>query len=435
MTTDDRFSRTLSGWLHEEAEHQVPGHLAEVLVQTAATRQRPWWASPERWLPMDLTTRARTVPAPRFGRLLLVAALLIALAVAAILIAGTRHPVLLPFGLARNGDYAMGSNGDLYRFDPVTGQRTPLVAGPAWDFGPTFSRDGSHFTFGRLQADPSQADPDAAGGMDVMLANADGSDVRLLAARTIGSCWSDWSPDGRQLAFRTERADHHGLLNVLDVASGTVHTIDPGASVRCGSLGYRPTDGREIVFRTDTDTDHAVVALRPDGSGLRRVATCDCDTGALSPDGRLLAVDRWDDGGFVRLWLLDLDTGTERQVSLLDGNFARGGTFSPDGSRIAFPMLHRVSSHENAYQVAIAPLDGSEPPRAIGPEMPLPANGSDEAFVSITFAPDGQSLIAAYPDSPTATTNELWVLPLDGRPGYSVGRGTFASLDIQRVAP
>ena len=435
MTTDDRFSRTLSGWLHEEAEHRVPDHLAEVLVQTAATRQRPWWASLERWLPVDLTTRARTVPTPRFGRLLLVAALLIALAVAAVLIAGTRHPLPAPFGLARNGDFAIGADGDLFRFDPRTGQRTPLITGPEWDFGPTFSRDGTRFTFGRLRADPSLADPDAAGGMDVMLANADGSDLRLLSAATIGNCASDWSPDGRHLAFRTERADHHGLLNVLDVASGTVQTIDPGTSVRCSYLGYRPTDGREIVFRSDTETDHGVFAIRADGSGLRRVTTCDCDTGAMSPDGKSLAVDRWDAQGMVRLWLLDLDTAAERQVPLLDGYFARGGTFSPDGSWIAFPMLHRVTAVENAYQVAIAPVDGSALPRAIGPEMPLPANGSDEAFVSIAFAPDGQSLIAAYPDSPSATTNELWLLPLDGAPGRNVGRGIFASLDIQRLAP
>jgi Tol biopolymer transport system component len=435
MTTDDRFSRTLTGWLHEEAEHRVPDHLAEVLVQTAATRQRPWWASLERWLPVDLTTPIQRVPAPRVGRLLIVAALLIALALAAVLIAGSRHPVPPPFGLARNGAYAFGANGDLYRFDPATGGQTSLVTGPEWDFGATFSHDGTKFTFGRLHGDPSQVDPDAAGGMDVMLANADGSAVRPLASRTIGNCWSDWSPDGRQLVFRTERPDHHGLLNVVDTASGTIQTIDPGPSVRCSFLGYRPADGREIVFRGEADTDHAVYAIRPDGSGLRRVTTCDCDTGAMSPDGRLLAVDRWDGLGFVRLWLLDLDTAIEREVPLPDGHFARGGTFSPDGSRIAFPMLHRVTPSENAYQVAIAPTDGSELPLAIGPEMPLPANGSDEAFVAITFAPDGQSLIASYPDSPTAATSEMWILPLDGGPGRNVGRGTFASLDIQRLAP
>ena len=53
MTTRDTFGRDLSRWLHEDAEHRVSDHLGEVLVRTAATRQRPWWSSPERWLPMD----------------------------------------------------------------------------------------------------------------------------------------------------------------------------------------------------------------------------------------------------------------------------------------------------------------------------------------------------------------------------------------------
>ena len=60
MTTRDTFGRDLSLWLREEGEHRVPDHLAEVLVRSAATRQRPWWSSLERWLPMDLTARAST---------------------------------------------------------------------------------------------------------------------------------------------------------------------------------------------------------------------------------------------------------------------------------------------------------------------------------------------------------------------------------------
>ena len=86
MTTNDVFGRNLSTWLHEDAEHHVPDHLAEVLQRTAATRQRPAWSSLERWLPMDTTLRPRTLPLPSAGRLLLVAALLILAALAVIAI-------------------------------------------------------------------------------------------------------------------------------------------------------------------------------------------------------------------------------------------------------------------------------------------------------------------------------------------------------------
>ena len=148
-----------------------------------------------------------------------------------------------------------------------------------------------------------------------------------------------------------------------------------------------------------------------------------------------MAIDRWDVSRIVRLSLLDLDSGNERRLPMPELHFARGGTFSPDGSMIAFPMLHRIGPDQNAYEVGIAPVDGSRPARALGHEVILPANGSDEAFVSIEFSPDGQSLVVGYPDSPTSTTNSIWLLPVDGSPGQRIGEGTFAELEIQRQAP
>ena len=86
MTTRDTFGRDLSQWLREEGEHRVPDHLAEVLVRSAATRQRPWWASLERWLPMQTTLRF--TPVPRVAWLLVISGLVVALS-AAVLIAAT----------------------------------------------------------------------------------------------------------------------------------------------------------------------------------------------------------------------------------------------------------------------------------------------------------------------------------------------------------
>ena len=438
MTTNHEFDRQLADWLHETSAQRVPDHVLDVLLVTRATRQRPWWSSLERWLPMQAT--ARFAPAvPRLGLIVVAIAVALALAAAVLLAGGAQTRLPAPFGLARNGDFAFGANGDIYRFDPGTGRQTPLITGDTWDFGAGFSRDGTRFTFGRVPGDPATAPANADLGMIVALANADGSDVHELTPALPGNCWSDWSPDGHHLVFRTERPDHHGLLNVLDVDARTFRTIDPGMSVRCSALGYRAPDGAEIVFRGDSDIDHGVFAIHPDGSGLRRVNTerpvCDCDTGVLSPDGRFMAVDRWGGDGLVRLSLLDLESGTERQVTVPASHFSRGGTFSPDGSQVAFPMLHEIGPNQNAYQVAVAPVDGSAEAHGLGPEVQLPATGTDEAFVSIAYSPDGKTLIVAYPDSPTSTTNTIWLLPVDGSAGRVIGSGTFASLDIQRLAP
>ena len=438
MTTRFDLDRSLADWFHASAGEGTPDYLDEIVERVAREPQRPWWSSPERWLPMDTTFSGRLAPAVRPAWVLILIGVLLAAVVAAALLAGSQRRLPAPFGPARNGDFVLGADGDIVRFDPVSGARSPLISGASWDFGGTYSRDGTRFMFGRLSEDPAVT-PDVDQGLVVAIANADGTGVRDLTPALFGNCWSDWSPDGHHLVFRTERQNHYGLLNVLDVDRGTFQTIDPGVSVRCSALGYRAPAGDEIVFRGDTATDHAVFAIRPDGTGLRRVntqpASCDCDTGVLSSDGRFMAVDRWDGSGFVRLWLLDLDAGTEQLVPVPMAHFARGGTFSPDSSLVAFPMLHRVAPNQNAYQVAIAPVDGSAEARALGPETILPATGTDEAFVSIAFSPDGESLIAAYPDSPTSVMNTIWLLPVDGSPGREIGSGTFASLDIQRLAP
>jgi len=82
------------------------------------------------------------------------------------------------------------------------------------------------------------------------------------------------------------------------------------------------------VFRGDSATDHAVFAIHPDGTGLRRVNTehpmCDCDTGVLSSDGRYMAVDRWDADGFVRV-----SRWWTRRVSPGDSSINRGGLVGP----------------------------------------------------------------------------------------------------------
>ena len=44
-------------WLDDPSTPPAPRYLGEVLERTRRTRQRPAWASLERWLPMTVITR------------------------------------------------------------------------------------------------------------------------------------------------------------------------------------------------------------------------------------------------------------------------------------------------------------------------------------------------------------------------------------------
>ena len=60
MTPIDRFERQLPAALTDLADPRTPDYVIDILGQTARTRQRPAWASLERWLHMDVPSTAST---------------------------------------------------------------------------------------------------------------------------------------------------------------------------------------------------------------------------------------------------------------------------------------------------------------------------------------------------------------------------------------
>ena len=81
MTQRDDLDQLLSAWLDDPFTPPAPQYLERVLARTRRTRQRPAWASLERWLPMADNMLARPASRPmRMTRLVLFALLVLALA-------------------------------------------------------------------------------------------------------------------------------------------------------------------------------------------------------------------------------------------------------------------------------------------------------------------------------------------------------------------
>ena len=74
MNPIDPFERHLPSALAEIGETRSPDYLTDILGRTARTRQRPAWASPERWLPMPMLFSPRVLAAMAVGMLVVVAA-------------------------------------------------------------------------------------------------------------------------------------------------------------------------------------------------------------------------------------------------------------------------------------------------------------------------------------------------------------------------
>ncbi|HEY7700871.1 MAG TPA: hypothetical protein VIB02_01065 [Candidatus Limnocylindrales bacterium] len=432
MTTNERLERTMSAWLQEDAAFRVPDHLDEVLAATRLTRQRSAWSSLERWLPVDTTFRPRLFSVPPAARLIAVAALLLLiLAIAVFAIGSQQQRLPEPFGLARNGMATASLDGDIYALDPSTLERTPLITDENFDFGGTFSRDGTRFMFARSHEPISDVSDPA---LIVAVADADGTNVRELTQPLLGVDWSDWSPDSRKIAFLSRDADGVRLINVVDVDTAAITTFKPG--VPAHFVTWRPPDGKEILFRGEGQQP-ALYAIRVADGVTRKISSrapdheFDYQSMTVSPDGRTVSYSNWTSDGIPSVYMLDIELGVERVLPDLPRTGQRGGaTFSPDGETVAYVRIHHEAGGAMA-EVVVAPADGSDTGRALGPRILTTPDGG-EVPLSIIFAPDGTAVIARYGTDLDATVH--W-LPIDGSPGRVIDSGSFGFVDIQRLAP
>jgi hypothetical protein len=394
MTTRNDFNVVISDWLDDQAGRGAPAYLDEILARTTRTRQRPAWSSLERWLPMDLTARARTFPLPAIGRIVLVGLLLITLLGLALAFAGSRQRLPAPFGPAANGGILSSTVGDIFLASSDGTGRRPLIAGSTNDFGPAHSHDGTRFVFWR------EVTPETS---LVMVANADGTGVRPLLATPLNAAdWYEWSPADDRLAI-VHGVDGRHVLSILDVATGALRQLDvPGLNVDSDVL-WRPPNGDELIFTARADlgsaTGAALYAIRPDGSDLRTiVGPWPLDWSFLnleiSPDGRSLTYWMYEVvSGEVplrgRVHVVDVATEVDRLMRFDPAAVDESELhFSPDGRT---GLIVTAGAQANAQaSVEIVDLVGAAPARLVGP-----AFAGDEGK-AIGFSPDGTTIVLAF---------------------------------------
>jgi dipeptidyl aminopeptidase/acylaminoacyl peptidase len=435
MTAFDRFEQRLPALLDDLAFAQTPDYTDDLLARTAATRQRPGWTFPERWLPMSTITQ-RFAAAPRVPlRLAVAVALLLVAAIAGALIAGsfaTHRPA--PFGPATNGQIVyLDEAGQILSGDPVTGQSALVINGTG-NRRITFSRDGSRLAF--LRTAPG-------GTFDLVVADADGSHVKTVSPTPIfAPSFMAWAPRGDRIAM----IDSTGKLLLFDVSGGAepidlsrklgVSTISIGSGNNDQTTHvFRPPNGDELLFVTN-GTGARLQTAHLDGTGLRTLldpASLGLGSSLMgaqwSPDGSqvVVMVSANNDGSPYHLYLVDADGGNVRPLSSLSSvPLADQGhpMWSPNGTQIAFQhWLREVGEGEGFYPIGVVDVATGQL-RDIGPTL---INGATWAW-----SPDGLSILE-LPAAPSGDGHFLIVNVATGRTNQSPW--IASDMNWQRTAP
>jgi Tol biopolymer transport system component len=175
--------------------------------------------------------------------------------------------------------------------------------------------------------------PCCAGPISTM--NADGSDVQPLTSGVI----SDWSPDGRKIAFDDNRTGKVEVFTMNADGSDQQQVTHLGAFT--GDPSWSP-DGSLLVFEHAAPNGCCgnIWTIHPDGTGLHQVTHFTTENPVepeFSPDGQQIAFFAAPRGGanLDAIFVMRADGSDIRQVTPLQMDAAHP-EWSPDGSKIIF---------------------------------------------------------------------------------------------------
>jgi Tol biopolymer transport system component len=199
--------------------------------------------------------------------------------------------------------------------------------------GPAISPDGRYIAFSARQH----------GQTLLYVMQADGTNARIVTDSLDLQGAPAWAPDGQSI---TSAADDHGVPHLFRVP---VNGRSPALFVQDYSVD--PTwapDGRFVVYSgPDIGTTFSVKAVTAEAAAHALPAltlTRGARHLAFLPEGRALVFLRGDIQ-HKNLWLIDLETGAELQLTNLAPDFdIRDFDISPDGREV---VLERVQEHSD----------------------------------------------------------------------------------------
>jgi TolB protein len=270
----------------------------------------------------------------------------------------------------------------------------------------TWSSDGRKILFLRAKLEGAGY----SAHHDLYVMNADGSHQRRLLRHKPGGFFSEelidsptWSPDGRRIAFVSNRRKAFALEIYLINADGRgLRNLTRGRGGSDSLPAWSP-DGRKIAFVGWRGLEMGLYVMNADGSHERQLIKAGPQVPSLawSPDGRKILFEQFDKNGpRDDLYVIDANGGGLRNLTRNPAVEEYGPAWSPDGRKIAFARWPKAPALRGIY---VMKADGSGLRRLTRKYDLDPA-----------WSPDGRKIAFLRTSQPGYGYNEIYVMKADG---------------------
>lgn len=187
------------------------------------------------------------------------------------------------------------------------------------------------------------------GSKELYVMDYDGYNMRRLTDRGSLNISPNWSPDGKKIAFSSERGRSWGIY-LIDIKSKEEKKITTQRGLNI-SPSFSP-DGEKIAFTYSKDGNSDIYII--EGNSLRRITnnTAIDISPSWSPDGKSIAFVS-DRAGSPQIYIMDSNGENVRRITF-EGSYNVSPSWSPRGDKILF-----ASRRNGKFEICLINPDGS----------------------------------------------------------------------------